>query len=198
MPPCREIFAGMFPLLLSLAFFTHAGMLWGAELGDISLEDAKGKQVLASELPAGKFTVFISAGTSCPVMRQYVPVLNGLFKKWHKKGVEFYLLGEAKQDDNAALQEEFRSFSVEIPVYFDAKQEFAKKHGLDVTSKVLVLSGSTREVVYSGAIDDRFGVEGRKNRAVKTYLDSNLGALLSGKKLPFPKTRAFGCAITLR
>lgn len=188
----------MFTLLLSLIFFSTAGELWGAELGNISLEDAKGKQVLASELPAGKFTVFIAAGTSCPVMRKYVPVLNSLYKKWHKKGIEVYLLGEAKQDDNASLQEEFRSFKAEIPVYFDAKQEFARQHGLDVTSKVLVLNGATKEVVYTGAIDDQYGAEGRKNRAVKPYLDSNLSALLAGKALPFPNTRAFGCAITFR
>ena len=184
--------------LLFLACLPAGAAALDPDLGQITLQNQAGETVAFSSLPKGKFTVLVAAGTSCPVMRKYIPALNGLYEKWQKKGVELYLLGEAKHDTNEKLQAEFRSFSSKLPVYFDKNQSLAKKFDLNVTTKVAVLNGDSGELVYAGAIDDQFGSAGRKNKKSTPFLDQNLQALLDKKSLPHPNTRAFGCAISFR
>jgi hypothetical protein len=64
-----------------------------------------------------------------------------------------------------------------------------------VTPEVAVLS-PTGELLYLGRIDDRYNPQG-KRRPEPTVRDLQLAldAVLAGKPVPTPRTKAFGCPL---
>ncbi len=166
-------------------------------LEGVSLTPLHGHNVEAPSVARKKITVLVAGGSHCPILRQYVPTLNKLSRKWKDKDVAFVLVDEADLADTRSFRAEYAAFKLNFPAYLDEKQVLAHRLNLDVTTKVAVLDASGK-VLYSGAIDDRFSLEGRRPVASENTLDSNLEALLAGKPLPFSSRKAVGCAITLR
>jgi hypothetical protein len=59
-----------------------------------------------------------------------------------------------------------------------------------------VILSSAGGVLYRGRIDDRYSLDGkRKLRAHTKDLESALEAVLAGKKIAVPSTRAYGCPL---
>jgi len=187
------------PLLLLLAaaavFFPEP--LRASSPLTVVLRTTEGKDSAISDSKLGKFLVFVASGSGCPVMRQYIPVLNKLHGEWGKKGVSFFLVNVSRHDTLASIKKELREYKPNFLALWDEKQEFARRMKFKVTSEVAVWDVDSGKVVYSGAIDDQNGFEGRKPEARRHYLRDALAAVTKGEKPKEESARAFGCAITL-
>ena len=170
----------------------------GSDFSGINVVGLDGKTVAVSSLKKGRFTVYIAAGSKCPILRQYVPILNKVYDKWHARGVEFYLINVAAHDDLKTAQEEFRDYKLNFPVFIDSSQNLARKIGFRVSSETAVVETATGKQVYRGAINDRYGFDGEKPRASKNYLDDVIKDISEGHPTLIKSVQAFGCAITYR
>jgi len=182
-------------LFLALAACLSAAGSAGAGLR-FSLHDTEGVVHDQDEWAGARAVVIFFMTTDCPLSNGYVPEMNRIEQDYASRGVRFY----AVQGDTTIADDEVRrharDFAYRFPVLLDPQQVLSQHTGATVTPEAAVLSPAG-EVLYLGRIDNRIEDWG-KVRYQPTVFDLReaLGAVLAGRPVPHPRTRAFGCSIT--
>ena len=84
----------------------------------------------------------------------------------------------------------------DYPRIVDRRHELVKATGVTVTPEAAVVSREGK-VVYRGRIDDSFAALGQPRRPVKDAdLRNALDAMIAGKPIEKPETKALGCYIS--
>ncbi|MBC8137394.1 MAG: redoxin domain-containing protein [Fibrella sp.] len=137
--------------------------------------------------------VFLSS--TCPINNGYAPELQRLRRDYIAKGITFAAVYSAEHDRKAASGHAKQFGLTGYRVVHDSKQDYARKAGITTTPEVAVWDA--RGVLrYRGRIDDRYAALGvRRETARKSDLRNALNALVAGKAVPVPRTRAIGCVL---
>ncbi len=175
-----------------------AGMAHSGEWQRLSLADSEGKVHTVAEWAGKRAVVLLFVTTDCPLSNAYVPELNRMERAYARQGVVFY----AVQGDATIATEEVRQhvkeFGYGFPYLLDPQESLATYTGATATPEAAMLSPSG-ELLYLGRIDNRVEDYGKRRVQVTEFdLRDALDAVLSGKAVPHPRTKAFGCAIIRR
>ena len=185
----KNCFISIFAILI-------AGALWGEEarvgsrVSDFSVTDLTGTPVAFRTLK-GNLSVVAFIATRCPISNAYNDRMNALYKDYAPKGVRFIFLNSNSNEPPAEVEQHARSAGFAFPVYKDPNNVVADRFGAMATPEMFVIdhSGTIR---YHGYIDDSKDLENVKKQGLRPALD----ALLDGKPVAIPETKAFGCTIT--
>jgi G3E family GTPase len=135
--------------------------------------------------------VFLSA--QCPVSNEYNGRMSTLFQEYSAKGVHLLFVNANRNESNQAVEEHRQAAGFPFHVYRDRESTLAGALGAEVTPQAFVFDrdGVLR---YKGYIDDarnpaRVRVQGLRNA---------LDAVMAGKPVARPETKAFGCTIKRR
>ncbi len=140
-------------------------------------------------------TVLIFISDDCPISNRYAPEFRRLEDAYGKRGVNFWLVHADKTETVAAIREHAREYDLTMPELRDPEQRQLKLARAEVTPSAAVFV-SGRKLVYRGRIDDRVEDLGRERaRAVQHDLADALDAVLAGRAVAVPQTRAIGCSI---
>jgi hypothetical protein len=143
--------------------------------------------------PAAKATVLLFVSTDCPISNRYAPEVKRLHAKFASRGIAFWLVYANAAESDEAIQDHVKAFGFPGRVLRDPGHALVRLAGVSVTPEAAVF-GSDRQIVYRGRIDDRyvdFGVD--RAAATRHDLDEALSAVLAGKPVPEPETKAIGC-----
>ncbi len=144
--------------------------------------------------PGAKATVLIFVSSTCPIANGYVPEINRLVDDYGEQGIDLCVVHTedlAPQD----AQNHLEQFGYRCKVLLDPRRELVGVTGATITPEAAVLSPSGN-LLYRGRIDDRFPDVGiQKPVAAKTELRDALDAIVAGKPIETPRTRAVGCYI---
>lgn len=177
--------------LLALAGFS----VWAGGLPQVSFTDTAGAKHATAEWAGKKAVVLFFSSTDCPLANAYVPEMNRMQQAYASRGVAFF----AVQGDATIAAPEValhaKEFAFSFPYLFDPSESLATFTGALAVPSVAVIS-PRGEVEYLGRIDNRqedFG----KQRPQATVFDLRdaLDAVLSGRPVAHPRTKALGCAI---
>ena len=162
---------------------------------EFALKDSSGVTHTQAELGRYKATVFVFVATDCPNSNTYAPLLAGLYREYASRGVAFFNVYSDPQETAATVRKHDMDFQVPFAALLDPKQTLARETGARSTPEVVILSREGKEL-YRGRVDDRF-VDFGKTRYQPTQNDLKdaLDAILDGKAVAHPVTRALGCAI---
>ncbi len=157
--------------------------------------DCAGKEHRAADWKDAKAVVVFFLNTECPVANFYAPEMAALAKGAHDRGVIVLGVYPDPYVDAATGRKHGAEYRLGFPCLLDPKQTLAKSLGVVVTPEVAVLSPKG-ELLYRGRIDDRFNTSG-KRRTEPTVRDLRdaLEAVLAGKPVATPRTKAFGCPL---
>jgi thiol-disulfide isomerase/thioredoxin len=163
---------------------------------EFSLRDTEGVAHSPSEWARAHAVVLFFVTTDCPLANGYAPEMNRIAQAYAAKGVLFY----AVQGDTTIPDEEVRrharEYGYRFPALLDPRQVLAHDTGATVTPEAVVLSAEGA-VLYLGRIDNRVEDFGKlRISATEFDLRDALDAVLAGRPVPHPRTRALGCAIT--
>ena len=152
-------------------------------------EPAKSKGTVA--------VVFVYVDTTCPIANFYQPSLRRLARTFEAKGVRFFQIHPDPDGKKEDLARHAREFEVISPVILDNKQGYARFHKARVTPEAHVyLRNGT--CVYRGRIDDTYTTYGKRRPKPTTRdLEDALAAILGGRKVTPPVTKAIGCQILI-
>jgi len=140
-------------------------------------------------------TVFIFVATDCPVSNRYAPDVQRLHGEFSSRGVAFWLVYADQATTSEAIQKHLKDYGYAIPALRDPEHSLVKWTGATVTPEAVVF-GRNREIAYRGRIDDRYVELGQMRPApTRKDLEEALAAVLAGKPVPVPSTRAIGCHI---
>lgn len=192
--------------LFSVALLAFSPAKNGYEVGDTAsdfkLKNVDGKMVSLSDFSSAKGFIIAFDCNTCPVSKAYNERIKGLNAKYAPKG--FPLIAINPNSPELSSGESFdemvkyaKKKSYNFPYLYDESQATIRAFGPTNTPHMFVLtkSGSEYKVAYIGAIDDN----SRDADDVKTkYVEAAVDALLEGKPVATPKTKAVGCGVKLK
>jgi peroxiredoxin len=171
----------------------------GDNAADFKLKNVDGKMVSLAQYKTAKGFIVIFDCNSCPYSKKYNGRITALNKKYASQG--FPVIAINANDPNVEPRDSFEEMvkiakekGYDFPYLVDETQSTAKAYGATNTPHVFVLSknGSDLKVAYMGTIDDNAKDE---SSVSKKYVENAVDALLAGKSVLVPKTKAIGCGI---
>lgn len=164
------------------------------KLGEIRLKDDTGKLRSAGEFKDRKAVVVVFLGTTCPVANTYAETLAKLAKEYGPRGVQFLGVNANPDESAAEVAKHAQEYRLGFPVLKDDKQALANALGAKVTPEAFILDPAST-IRYRGRIDDRYLTRTKSGETKHQDLKDALDAVLSGKPVSTPTTKALGCAI---
>ena len=165
------------------------------QLGNLRLMDVTGVVHEPAKSKGTVAVVFVYVDTTCPIANFYQPSLRRLARTFEAKGVRFFQIHPDPDGKKEDLARHAREFEVISPVILDNRQDYARLHKARVTPEAHVyLRNGT--CVYRGRIDDTYTTYGKRRPKPTTHdLKDALAAILGGRKVTTPVTKAIGCQI---
>ena len=178
-----------FGIVLAMAALAHPAL-------QFALRDTEGVEHHPNEWAQARAVVLFFVTTDCPLSNGYAPEMNRIEHAYAPRGVLFYAVQGDTTIPDEEVQRHAREFAYRFPALLDSRQILARHTGATVTPEAVVLSADGA-VLYLGRIDNRVEDFG-KTRVEATEFDLRdaLDAILAGRPVPHPRTRALGCAIT--
>ena len=181
---------------LSLALlFALSGAIGAPSPVRFALAGTDGRQHHSAEFEQVRATVLVFLGTDCPISNRYSPVLHRLEVEYRPRGVAFRAIFSDPAVDATGARKHLADYGLEMPGLMDPAATLARQTGARVTPETVIISPQGT-VLYRGRIDDKY-LEWGKSRTVVTRQDLRLAldAVLAGKPVEHPVTKALGCAI---
>lgn len=189
-------------LVSCIAASPDKGYEVGDKAADFKLKNVDGKMISMADFKEAKGFIVIFDCNTCPVSRKYKARIAALSKKYAP--LKFQLIAINSNDPGVSPGDSFeenvdeaKANGYDYPYLTDATQEIAHTYGATNTPHVYVLTRSADglKVAYIGSIDDNTrGGSGINHK----YVEDAVDALLAGKAVPTPRTKAIGCSIKWR
>ncbi len=161
-----------------------------------ALRDTEGVEHHKNDWAQARAIVLFFVTTDCPLSNGYAPEMNRIAQAYAPRGVLVF----AVQGDTTIPDEEVRvharEYGYRFPALLDPHQILVHQTGATVTPEAAVLSAEGA-VLYLGRIDNKVEDFGKTRiEATEFDLRDTLDAILAGRQVLHPRTRALGCAIT--
>jgi peroxiredoxin len=160
-----------------------------------ALRDTRGVVHSSEEWNGKKAIVVFFTTTDCPLSNNDVPEMNRTWRDYAARGIAFYAV---QADTTIAEAEAIRhasEYQFAFPVLFDPQQVLVKMTGATTIPEAALLSADGK-LLYLGRIDNRVeDFDKRRPQPTEFDLREALDAVLAGKPVAHPRTKAFGCAI---
>src|SRR6202050_812218 len=167
----------------------------GAQRRQFALRDTSNVIHSPEEWNGKKAIVVFFTTTDCPLSNNDVPEMNRTQRDYQSRGVAFYAVQADTTIADANVVQHTKDYQFSFPVLFDPHQILAKMTGATTIPEAAVLTPDGT-LLYLGRIDNRvedFNI--RRAEPTKFDLREALDAVLAGKLVAHPRTKAFGCAI---
>ena len=161
-----------------------------------SFSDTNGHLHTKSEWSGKRAVVLFFLTTDCPLSNNYAPEMNRIDATYSPRDVMFYAV---QGDATVALdvvRKHVQDFGYTFPYLMDPDESLATFTGATTNPEAAVLSPNG-QLLYLGRIDNRLAAFGKQRSQITEFdLRDALDAVLAGKPVPHPHTKALGCAIT--
>jgi AhpC/TSA family len=159
----------------------------------IRFDDVNGRVHTPLTQPGKAATVFFFLLPDCPISNSYAPEIKRICADYEGKKVALFVVHADPDVSVDQAKKHAAEYGLLCPVLRDPSHVLVKRTGVTMAPEVAVL-GPDRKMLYRGRIDDLYMDYG-KRRAAPTQRDlrNALDALLQGKAVPTPTTKALGC-----
>ena len=185
------------PFAVSALILAAAGPAAALDVGQkapgfaLPLAGASGNVALADEIARHPVIVVMFISTRCPVSNAYDGRMEDLEKAYGSRGVRFIGINSNVNEPIDEVASHARAHGFTFSIAKDEGNRIADAYGALQTPEIFVVDSSGL-LRYHGRIDEnRDDPTGVKSPDLKNALD----ALLAGRAVPIPSTKAFGCSI---
>ncbi|PHS64781.1 MAG: hypothetical protein COB12_07640 [Flavobacterium sp.] len=165
-------------------------------INDYALYDEKGELHRFSYYNNSKAIVLYVQGNGCPIVRNSLKEYNEIASIYSEKGFAFFMINSNIQDNRNNILIESKKYNFTIPVLIDSAQLIANELDINITSEIIILTPTTREIIYRGPINDRLNFESQKNIVTNNYLSNTLDLIIDDDLSKIKSEHAKGCKIT--
>ena len=159
----------------------------GERISDFSLIDQHGKFFQLSRQANFDAIVFMAHEDSRDV-RRAASDLADLSTQFEGQNVGFYFIDSTGETDKAEIRETADDADIELPVLMDETQLVARELGIERATDVVILDPTALELVFRGALNDRWAEDTRSRRASDHYAADALGQFLAGETVTARQT----------
>ncbi len=163
-------------------------------ISDFSLVDHNGKFFQLSRAADNEAIVILAHEDSRDVRRAYGD-LEELVEQFADQSVAFYLIDSTGASDKVEMRDVADDADIALPILMDDTQLVAKELGINRATDVVILDPESQEVVFRGALNDRWAEGSRSRRASEHYVADALNAFLAGNDIATEQLASKGDAI---
>jgi peroxiredoxin len=158
----------------------------GAPMPDFEVTSLEGRPVsLQAAMGEHKAVVVVFLSTVCPYARHFAPHLRELGDVYGPRGVLFLGIYSNNWESREEVAEEAREREFPFTVAKDEGHHVADRLGAERTPEAFLVD-STGRLRYRGWV---------KSKQESPDLQHALDAVLAGRRVARPVTKAFGCAV---
>jgi len=188
-------------LILGLNLPAFAAVEPGEPAPDFTLKDSKGNPQKLSSY-SGKFVVLEWLNPECPFVKKHYSAGNmqKLQKEYTAKGVVWLSIissAPGKQGYRTGPQADADTKDKNASptaVLLDPSGEVGQLYEAKTTPHMYVINPEGK-LIYSGAIDSIRSANPEDCATATNYVRETLDAALSGKPVPTPETKSYGCSV---
>lgn len=168
--------------------------LWIAAFASAATLDLAGNVRDPFQSPA-RARVFVFVRTDCPISNRYAPELRRLFSEFEDQSVEFWVVYADPDETARDISKHIADYGFPGKPLRDPHHELVKRAHVVAAPEAAVFD-SDGKLVYHGRIDDLWVDAGTARPIARTHdLDDAISAVLEGRPIQHPETRAIGCAL---
>ena len=139
--------------------------------------------------------VLLFVRTDCPITNRYAPELKRLATEFEARGVQFWLVYPDRSESPQTVQKHVSEFQLPGTPLLDPHHQLVRRARATIAPESAVFS-SSGALLYHGRIDDLWVDIGKSRAAAQTHdLENAIAAVLVGKPVQHPETRAIGCSL---
>lgn len=163
-------------------------------ISDFSLIDHNGKFFQLSRAANNEAVVILSHEDSRDVRRAYGD-LEDLMEQFADQPVAFYLMDSTGASDKIEMRDVAEDADIVLPILMDDTQLVAKELGISRATDVVILDPEAQEIVFRGALNDRWAADSKARRASEHYAADALTAFLAGNEVSAEQLASKGEAL---
>jgi hypothetical protein len=163
-------------------------------ISDFSLIDHNGKFFQLSRAANNEAVVILSHEDSRDVRRAYGD-LEELMEQFAGQPVAFYLMDSTGATDKIEMRDVAEDADIVLPILMDDTQLVAKELGISRATDVVILDPEAQEIVFRGALNDRWAADSKARRASEHYAADALTAFLAGNEVSAEQLASKGEAL---
>lgn len=193
----KALFTSTLALLAVTAVF--AGLKPGDKAVAFTLKNVDETMISLSDYSDQKGVILVFTCNPCPFAKAYEERIIQLDQKYASQGYPVVAInpndpGISPEDTFESMQVLAREKQYPFPYLKDETQEIYKAYGATRTPHIFLLvnKGGKFKIAYIGAIDDNAM---DASAVSQKYLESAIGALISGETPSPSTTKAIGCTI---
>lgn len=179
--------------VLSLSLSVQA--LAAENFSDFSLIDHTGVFHQISRYADQDAIVLFAHDQGSEVSQDALSDFNKVIKRFDEEKIHFFLLNSSGEIDKAVIAQAALEAGIELAIMMDDTQLVAEELGITRIAEVLVLDPASKEVLYRGALNDKFSEGSTRRRARTHYLREAIEAVLDQQAVDIPSVASSGEAI---
>lgn len=164
-------------------------------ISDFSLIDADGRFFQLSRHADEQAIVLFAYDPDSRDARRAASDLEDIVEQFEGQRVEFLMINSTGSSDKLAMREAAEKEDITLRVLMDDTQLVAEELGLSRVAEVVILDPSAKEVVYRGALSNRFADGSRSERSNSVYVADALSAIFGGEDIAAETLASKGDAI---
>jgi hypothetical protein len=160
-----------------------------------TLRDVDGVEHRPFASPEVQAVTLLFVLADCPIANGYAPEINRLCQEYGPRGVRFYLVQVDPDLTPREAREHARQYGYTCPVVLDHQHVLVQRAGATMVPEATVFAPDGARK-YRGRIDDQYVALGKRQvQPTSRDLLEALDAVLTGRPVARPETRAVGCFI---
>jgi len=165
---------------------------------DVKMKNVDGSMSSINDVKGGKGTLVIFTCNHCPFVMGWQETMVELSNSYQKKGIGVIFINANDPDVNGdsfeGMQKLAKAQGYQFAYVVDETSNIARHFGAKKTPDVFLFEGNGK-LVYQGAV----GEGGRQPKSGgETFLKNAMDAVVAGKPVKVPQTKAVGCGIKFR
>lgn len=152
-------------------------------ISDFSLIDSNGRFFQLSRHTDEQAVVLFAYDPDSTEARRAAVDLASVVEQFAAQNVEFLMINSTGSANKLAMREAAEKEDITLRVLMDDTQLVAAELGLSRAAEVVILNPTAKEVVYRGALNNRFAAGSRARRASQHYVADALNAILNKQEI---------------
>lgn len=179
-------------LLLTVSLSVAATQM--ASAGTPEVLDLAGHPVDPFSTPS-RVQVLLFVRSDCPITKRYAPELQRIAGGFDRADVRFWLVFPDRAETPADIHSFLEQYQFPGTPILDAEHALVRRAHADTAPEAAVFD-SRGNLKYRGRIDDLYVDIGKARQAAQVHdLANAITAVLSGRPIKEPETRAVGCSL---
>jgi peroxiredoxin len=154
----------------------------GEAITDFSLIDHEGRFFQLSRHADQNAVVLVTLSENKRDLSRFAKDLGSLAEQFSENGIKFFFMDSSGAHDKALLSDLASDTKIPFPILIDDTQLIAEALGVTRGLETVILSPKSKELVFRGALNDRFSLGSKARKASVHYAGSALSRILEGSE----------------